>query len=425
MRESRCGNWALVWPENIHTACPGMPGFVGRRGAGAYPIEEKEQFIPVYLTASTSLPWDNGFDEDRVFGDEHPPEEWQENYQHEFGGWMGFWEKGFYENWLSRNPDAPIDEDNYKTHTRNPRRGSGSANWTDNPRHIGTEGHKFIARIWATDIGLSSIKEKDVWFAQGNFYVAIADSLSAELDDTEVFTEVTPQDVHTVCPGMPGYIGAGRSSYPIQPVARIYRVDSEGRRATQATSDRVLFYTNPHENPEMFEAGFRVRRREDVMILRTFFAVNPAYVANSRIPSNFTELDQEITLSGGPAKLFTAADTNLSIEFKTIRVAEYLWAVEMTLTRFGEWEADAQHDSSDPEDGMFYDEGWKHGVWNPETKEWEETNPQPDPLPQRNFPVVDGQGYWGYYHKIPTRDRRIDSDTDRGQKPSTSFKEAN
>jgi hypothetical protein len=165
---------------------------------------------------------------------------------------------------------------------------------------------------------------------------------------------------------------------PFETVERIGVIDASSGYAA-APSARVSFYTNPHENPECFEAGHRVRRHEDVIVLRTYFAIDPIWVTNRRIPDDISQFGNS---------LFHLEDPNVFAEYKTIQVGD-LYTIELIITRIGEYEADELTSSSDPNEGATVDGNGKTQM-----------NGSP-----RNYPQVDRDGYWGVYHRIPAVDR--------------------
>jgi len=120
----------------------------------------------------TGIRWNNNFDliDDnggREYGDEDAPDFWREGgYEAKYGAWNADWEKTFFANYLSRNPDAA-------TPNRDPREGSSSGTSdSDNPLHIGVCGAVFIANLSSAADTVQYIREGDVWFAQdtGKFY---------------------------------------------------------------------------------------------------------------------------------------------------------------------------------------------------------------------------------------------------------------
>jgi len=187
---------------------------------------------------------------------------------------------------------------------------------------------------------------------------------------------------------------AGSGVLPFNDAAQVGVINEEGENA-QGSNTRVSFYTNPHENPEYFVAGQRLRRYEDTIVLRTYFAVEPWRVTNPRIPQGIDEL---------VSPYYHKDDPNIRVSYKEIELRRgELWCIEMTITRFGEWEADQQTNSS------FENNTLTDGNANADGD-------------LRNFPYVDENGYWSLYHRIPSVGTYTGDASVTGQ-PSGTFKD--
>jgi hypothetical protein len=131
------------------------------------------------------------------------------------------------------------------------------------------------------------------------------------------------------------------------------------------------------------------------MVLRTYFAIDPMWVQNKRIPADVSEFGNE---------LFHPEDPNVSVEYKTIPVGD-IFAIEAIITRIGEYEADEVTLSSDPNEGATVSG----------------TAVQMNGA-SRNYPQVDPSGYWGAYHRVPQTNSITGSDTTSG-KPAGAYKD--
>lgn len=186
----------------------------------------------------------------------------------------------------------------------------------------------------------------------------------------------------------------GIGTFPENTPMQLALISEEGS-PIYANSARVQYYSNAHENPEWYEAGQRLRHYEDTIVLRTYFAVDPLYVTNKRIPESIADFGNE---------LFHKDDPNISAEYKTIAVGD-LFAIEAIIIRKGEISADTPTASSSSEDGATIT-GTKANMDGS----------------QRNFPQVDADGYWGLHHRIPEVTKFTPEGAVTG-KPTGTFKD--
>lgn len=337
----------------------------------------------------------------RVYGGTAAPTAWAgENYDDLYGSWVSGWEKTFTQNYLTRNAaysaTNPAD-----VNVRNPLVGSQLVGVTDAPTAIGTDGLVFIAVLSTAATAVSFVKTKDVWFAGGNFYVAeygfstisgqtgtgaqiptvdgvlwrnnstgihyvpILTSASAfvltnttywkacgtgiGLENTGIFTPITPAQVNTLLPGMPGFIGIrGVGSYPIEEIAKVGVLGGDGSYVYD-TNARVSFYTSPIENPRMVEIYECIKQQVQAVTLYTYFAVNPHWLlpANRRIPEAWADLaaikaDAYAKTNGVLPLAYNAGMSNFGIKHKMVQMADDIYAFEKIIELRGEFEADAE-----------------------------------------------------------------------------------
>jgi hypothetical protein len=95
----------------------------------------------------------------------------------------------------------------------------------------------------------------------------------------------------------------------------------------------VQYSAVPYENPAFCVLGQRLVRYAKSQVSRYYMTVNPALVSVSQIPTMAT--------------VQAEADSNRNVSYKPVKLSEYLWAVEKTVTEFTEWKADLHEVDSD------------------------------------------------------------------------------
>jgi len=163
--------------------------------------------------------------------------------------------------------------------------------------------------------------------------------------------------------------------YSVYSIALVRAIVLNELGAPELDDSASAMYTSDwYEQPAFCEAGQRIRRRITSTTYRRYFVVNPTFVSNNGLP---TSLNAMRTLDA-PADCYAHPDdSNAETEYETVALSEYLWAVQKTVIRFGTWEADTLHKTSDPSRG---------GVNGAMTGEFE------------NFPNVDQNGCYMFYH---------------------------
>ena len=222
----------------------------------------------------------------------------------------------------------------------------------------------------------------------------------------------------------------GLGAYPFEQFEKVGVITGEGIKSL-SSSARVTYATTPYNNPALFEAGQRLVWWERTFVMRTYFALDPMWVQNKRIPQAIfppsdtiytPSTDGDISVYGrtylqtttgryfkcitsddgdgaftdttcfaevfyfGNA-LFHPNDVNVSAEFNTIQVGD-LFAIEAVIFCKTEPQPDTTTQSSfesDDENAVTFD---KAG------------NAQMTGKLRQTFQKVNENGYWGLYDEI-------------------------
>ena len=420
---------------------------IARAGVGEAPFEEEDVYIPIRQEFAEEVDWnllwdasENGNGGAEAYPTGMAPDNWvSEGYQDRYGDWLASWVKGYEigeDSIIGGYDDAstcageyadssyynPVSVPVSGMHIDNSDWGNPSgwpvvylpseekfyrlelsttvAAWgQDTPYSVGdvvTAPARFIASSGTTtSAGLCvytcvqghSSTASSSWYTDSEHWsVGIIDQTPSA--SSVWWHEYDADYIRSVI----ALNGSGVA--PFNDAAKVGVINSEGEYVIGANS-RVSFYTNPHENPEYFVAGQRLVRFEDTFILRSYFVVDPIYVVNQRIPQTISEMGSD---------LYHPDDPNIRVQYKTLELRRgELWCVEQTLSRFGEWSADAQTLSSFENNSEVDGEALMDGD-------------------SRNFPYVDANGYWSLYHRIPEIGTYTGDEATTG-KPTGAFKD--
>jgi hypothetical protein len=151
----------------------------------------------------------------------------------------------------------------------------------------------------------------------------------------------------------------------------------------------VNYAPMPYEHPYFCQIGTRTRQWITSITERRYFVVNPAMIANNPIPVSRSALCSPDT-SQQPVSPF---DSNAETKHDTGRLGEFLWFVERAVIFYGEPEADTPEESSNPAElGKI-----------------------------RNFPVVDSNGYYMFYHSPVAVNSILGTSPTTGKYPRVKF----
>ena len=151
----------------------------------------------------------------------------------------------------------------------------------------------------------------------------------------------------------------------------------------------VNYAPMPYEHPYFCQIGTRTRQWITSITERRYFVVNPAIISNNPIPVSRSALCSPDT-SQQPVSPY---DSNAETKHDTGRLGEFLWFVERTVIFYGEPEADTPEESSNPAElGKI-----------------------------RNFPVVDSNGYYMFYHSPVAVNSILGTSPTTGKYPRVKF----
>jgi hypothetical protein len=95
----------------------------------------------------------------------------------------------------------------------------------------------------------------------------------------------------------------------------------------------IQYSAVPYENPAFCVLGQRLVRYAKSQVSRYYLTVNPAFLATNPIPTM--------------AAVLADSNSNRNVSYKPVKISEYLWAIEKTVTEFTEWKADLHEVDAD------------------------------------------------------------------------------
>jgi len=114
-----------------------------------------------------------------------------------------------------------------------------------------------------------------------------------------------------------------------------------------ADNASVMYTSDAYEHPHSAEVALRQRRKIKVQTYRYYTVVNPQLITHKIIPRVAADL---LVLNAGAECHAHPDDSNAETSYKQ-GGSQFLWYVEKTVIRYGPWEADSLHQTSDPDRG--------------------------------------------------------------------------